>query len=645
MFLLDIDFKITLIENLDNLGYKYGEIYRLVFPSENMIIVSSQKLVNEICDETRFRKVLPKALDEIRSLAKDGLFTAYHDEPNWNKAHRILTPAFGTTSIRGMFPQMLDIAEQLMLKWERMGSDTAFDVSNDMTQLTLDTIALCAFNFRFNSFYSEEMHPFVDAMVGSLVEVGEKGRLLPIQDKLMYRARKRYNANNAYMRAVADELIQKRKKEGIENGPDDLLNKMLAGKDPVTGERLSDENISYQMITFLVAGHETTSGLLSFAVYYLCKNPDALKTAPGFAIEPLEDTILDGKYEIKKGDTFLVLSTLLHRDKSVWGEDAEAFRPERFAPENFEKLPPNAWKPFGNGTRACIGRAFAMQEAILVLTMLIQRFDFELIDPNYQLKIQESLTIKPEGLYVYAKRNGIHIQGANNTSQNTAATTPTELASSDAQAQVLILYGSNMGTARSFATELLQGAIQKGFTAKIGELDNYVNQIPKDSKVIIVTVSYEGKPPNNAVKFVTWLEENSSLDLKGIDYCVFGCGNRDWVNTYQAVPTYTDERLAALGAKRIYPKGEADAKVDFLTDFENWATGLWQTLETSLERFELSNNEQAALQMEMYRKPIKLEHLGHKKLEKGQVIARKELVNMSHSLGRQTVQKPSKIKD
>ena len=65
----------------------------------------------------------------------------------------------------------------------------------------------------------------------------------------------------------------------------------------------------------------------------------------------------------------------LHRDKKVWGDDVEAFKPARFFEENFAKLPPNSWKPFGNGQRGCIGRSFAMQEAIIALAMLLQRFD------------------------------------------------------------------------------------------------------------------------------------------------------------------------------------------------------------------------------------------------------------------------------
>ena len=95
----------------------------------------------------------------------DGLFTAYTDEPNWAKAHRILVPAFGPIAIRGMFDRMLDIADQLVAKWERLNADEEIDVVRDMTALTLDTIGLCGFNYRFNSFYRSDNHPYVESLV------------------------------------------------------------------------------------------------------------------------------------------------------------------------------------------------------------------------------------------------------------------------------------------------------------------------------------------------------------------------------------------------------------------------------------------------------------------------------------------------
>lgn len=120
----------------------------------------------------------------MRNLGGDGLFTAYTQEPNWGKAHRLLMPAFGPIAIRKMLPQMLDIAEQMLLKLERMGNEQVFDVAEEMTKLTLDTIALCSFDYRFNSFYSDELHPFVHAMVDGLAESGKRAVRLPFQQKL-----------------------------------------------------------------------------------------------------------------------------------------------------------------------------------------------------------------------------------------------------------------------------------------------------------------------------------------------------------------------------------------------------------------------------------------------------------------------------
>src|SRR5260370_8211543 len=98
---------------------------------------------------------------------------------------------------------------------------------------------------------------------------------------------------------------------------------------------------------------------------------------------------------MKKPYQIVVLTPMLHRDPAVWGERAEVFDPDNFSREAEQQRPANAYKPFGNGQRACIGRQFAMQEATLVLGMLLQRF--KLLDhTNYQLQINEALTLKPE---------------------------------------------------------------------------------------------------------------------------------------------------------------------------------------------------------------------------------------------------------
>jgi cytochrome P450/NADPH-cytochrome P450 reductase len=109
---------------------------------DDKIFISSQNLLNELCDEKRFMKIVDGPLAQVRNLANDGLFTDHPGEHNWDVAHRTLLPAFGPLSIREMFDEMHDIATQLVAKWARFGSEEKINVTDDFTRLTLDSIAL-----------------------------------------------------------------------------------------------------------------------------------------------------------------------------------------------------------------------------------------------------------------------------------------------------------------------------------------------------------------------------------------------------------------------------------------------------------------------------------------------------------------------
>ncbi|TKA42788.1 hypothetical protein B0A54_07004 [Friedmanniomyces endolithicus] len=169
-------------------------VFSLTLFGKKRIFISSQKLMEEICDEKRFGKLVSAALGELRNGIHDGLFTAQNDEENWGLAHRILVPAFGPLNITGMFDDMKDV--QLILQWR-----AAF----------------------MAPFYRAD-----DAQFFSDIE---------------------------YMRTLSQEIIDKR----IQHPEDtkDLLNAMLYGKDPRTGKSLSQGTIIDNLITFLIAGHET----------------------------------------------------------------------------------------------------------------------------------------------------------------------------------------------------------------------------------------------------------------------------------------------------------------------------------------------------------------------------------------------------
>ncbi|KZT53966.1 cytochrome P450 [Calocera cornea HHB12733] len=608
---------------------KYGPIYQLNFYGKPFVVVTSQKLANELCDETRFHKFVSGALEQVRNGVGDGLFTAFHGEENWGIAHRILMPAFGPQQILGMFDDMLDINSQLLLKWERFGPDHPIDPSDDFTRLAFDTVSLCAMNYRVNSFYQEGLPPFVKAMAGFLLESGRRSQMPNVVQGFLRKENAQYEADMKLMVDLCDEIIAHRKSHPGE-AKNDLLERMLEGKDPKTGRGLSDANIRNQLITFLIAGHETTSGLLSFTCYHLLSTPSAytkvqteidailgkepiqlshlpkleylqavlresirLNAPLGMlSLTPSEDTIVGGQWEIKKGTRCGVEINGLQRDREVWGEDAEEFKPERMLDGKFEALPPNSWKPFGNGARACIGRAFAWQEALMMMATLMQKFDIRFDDPSYHLQLKQTLTTKPKDFKIHAiPRRGARpivgpgTQSGTPASMNTEAaetTRPTEVPVGNG-VPVYVYFGSNTGSCESFAQNVVSDAPAHGFKAIIGMLDSLdeLSKVQYDGPMIIITASYEGQPADNAAHFVEGLQHLSAekRPLANLRYAVFGAGNHDWAKTYQRIPTLIDTTFEQLGAERLMKRGEGDAGGgDFFGSFDKWEKELWSIL-------------------------------------------------------------------
>ena len=265
------------IASLNEYARKLGPIFQLDLMGAKVVFVAGAKLASELWDETRFDKAVRGPLARVRAIGGDGLFTAKTTEPNWAKAHNILLSPFGGRAMQSYHPAMVDIAEQLVKKWERLNPDEEIDVVHDMTALTLDTIGLCGFDYRFNSFYRRDYHPFVEALVRSL-ETVMLHRGLPLENLALHARRRKMKQDLEFMNGVVDALVQERRR-AAEATKKDLLNAMLTGVDKQTGTQLDDLNIRYQINTFLIAGHETTSGLLSYSIYALLKNPEVLAKA------------------------------------------------------------------------------------------------------------------------------------------------------------------------------------------------------------------------------------------------------------------------------------------------------------------------------------------------------------------------------
>ena len=352
-----------------------------------------------------------------------------------------------------------------------------------------------------------------------------------------------------------------------------------------------------------------------------------------FSVSPHKDTVLAGKYPLTTKDIVMVLEPMLHRDPKVWGDDVEAFRPERFAPEKASQLPPNAWKPFGNGARACIGRPFAMQEAQLVLILMLQRFDFVLDDPSYTLKIHETLTLKPEGLRIRARarRTGTSLRrsAVPSTPQKALTPQPARRPASDAAATpLLILYGSNTGSSEAFANRIADEAPANGFAPTVAAMDDYAANLPREGAIVVVTASYEGQPPDNARQFVSSVEGLPEGALTGARFAVFGCGNRQWARTYQAIPKRVDAALARAGATRLAERGETDSGGDFFGAFDEWWAGFLPRLHEALGKDAAAAPAASGLQVE-YVKDGREGALRLGDLQRGSVVENRELVDMS----------------
>ncbi|MGO1167650.1 MAG: cytochrome P450 [Janibacter sp.] len=440
---------LTPVQNMLRMGQGLGPVFEMMAMGRKFVFVAGVDLAAELCDDTRFTKALAPGVHDLRMFVEDGLFTSYTDEPNWRLAHDLLVPAFAKPAMRRYHDVMVEATDELIGVWDEAASGgRTVDVSPWLTKLTLETIGRSAFSHTFGSFETEEVDPFVTTFVASMSHAAARSNIagLPVVGRHLVRRRDRRALDrHQYIDDLLRSIVAEREAKGDES--DDLLSRMMHEPVDDSGTLLEAQNVRHQILTMLVAGHETTSGALSFALYHLTREPQVLArvrteldevlgrdplvsptfeqvpklrylrrvvdetlrlwpTAPGFARTPRETTTIgaDGSAGVPGGlrmtpeDSALVFIPLLHRDPDVW-PDPERFDPDRFLPEHIRARPAHAYSPFGSGERACIGRQFALHEAVIVLAKLLHRFDLT-PEPGYELTVTERLTLMPVGFRV-----------------------------------------------------------------------------------------------------------------------------------------------------------------------------------------------------------------------------------------------------
>ncbi|KAF0956820.1 cytochrome P450 [Rhodococcus sp. T7] len=414
-------------KTLERFG-ELGPIYRRTIMGTDLTFVGSAELAATVFDEEHWEKFIGRPLENLRAIAADGLFTAYNWESNWAKAHEVLMPGFTKEAMVSYHGVMAATVDELSASIERQG-EAYIPTVEEMGKLTLEVIGRCGFNYTFDSFTQAQEHPFVAAMSRTLTYAQKAGIPVPFVGKLLRRKDEEQNRKDYQLLVdTVDDVIAERIKSG-ERRPD-LLDHMLHSDSDVA---LDPENIRNQVLTFLIAGHETSVNALSFALHFIAQNPDVARrmreeanavfggraaayedvaklrytrqvineslrlwpTAPGFFRAAKHDTTV-GDYAFSKGEWVFVLLLATQRD-AAWGPDAAEFNPDRFAPEANRGRAPELFKPFGTGIRSCIGRQFALHEMALALATLVQRFDIE-PEPGYELVVEETLTLRPKNL-------------------------------------------------------------------------------------------------------------------------------------------------------------------------------------------------------------------------------------------------------
>ncbi|UOT04350.1 cytochrome P450 [Rhodococcus opacus] len=604
------------VEYFGELSKQFPEgIYGMDIAGIEQVFVYDPDLVAEISDETRFFKQIEKTpLHHVRDFAGAGLFTAHQHEEEWGMAHRVLMPAFSQRAMKAYYGQMLEIAQNLVGKWERREGQPV-RITDDYTRLTLDTIALSGFGYRFQSFDEEELHPFLNALLGALVESLRRSQELPMLTKLRKADDKKYRENIRLMQNLVESVIKERR-QGKGSGEQDLLGLMLEATDPETGKLLADDNVRDQVLTFLIAGHETTSGLLSFAMYSLMRNPHVLAQAyaevdrlmpgdtvpdygtimkldviprildetlrlwapiPAFGKAPIADTVIGGRYELKKGTRVNILEGPLHTHPKAW-ERPEEFDIDRWLPENRAQHHPHAYKPFGNGVRACIGRQFALTEARLALALVLQKFKFS-DTGDYKMDVNEALTRKPSDFELVVRTRQEHERTVFGAVQLQSDDVSAPAAVSGVGVHLTVAYGSSLGSCEDLARTIADRTERSGFGTTLTSLDELGDNLPTEGLLVVVAASYNGKAPDNAQRFddliAAGLPEGS---LSNVRFALLGAGNTQWVATYQAFPTRIEEALLAAGATPVVERGIADAAGDFDGMASRWMDTLWATL-------------------------------------------------------------------
>ncbi|XP_042018526.1 cytochrome P450 CYP749A22-like [Salvia splendens] len=404
----------------------YGKNFLTWTGPQPHVVITEPEIAKEILTNQNGVFIKIKSRGNVKKLLGDGLVMA--EGAKWLKLRKLANHAFYAESLKEMIPSMIASVETMLQNWKHYRG-TDMDVSEHLKVMSSDVISRTA----FGSSYVEGKNIFeMLSKLGFLI-FKNADKIRPFE--IFWKTRDEVESDEIE-RSLCDtamSIVRKREETG-DYGTDFLGALLRAHHDSDRQNRISLDDVIDECKVFFLAGHETTSSLLSWTILLLAihtdwqekarqevlelygqKNPTAeglprLKTANMIINETLRlycpvaslvrqgtRRVRVGRYEFPAKMEFHIPPLALHRNQEIWGIDAHLFKPERFAEgvAAATKNNPMAFLPFGYGPRTCVGLNFASNETKIALSMILQRYSFTL-SKNYSHFPISIITTRPQ---------------------------------------------------------------------------------------------------------------------------------------------------------------------------------------------------------------------------------------------------------
>ena len=397
---------------------EYGDVVFFRLGSFPTYMFNHPSLIEEVLCKQSENFIKDYTYRALRSVFGDGLLLS---EGDYSKRHRrLMQPAFHKERIEAYAEAMTAYTDRMLTTWQ---DGETRDLHQEMMQLTLKIIAktLCGVDV---ARVALEIGEALDAI---MIEYFRQSQTLFLFPRwLPTPGNWRYHRATQQLDKIVGNIIEQRR----QSPKDDLLSMLLQVEDE-EGKKLTDQELRDEVMTMLLAGHETTANTLSWTLMLLSQNPEveakllqelysvlkgqtptvedlsllrytkmvlkeSMRLYPpawGLGREVIQECRI-GDYQLQPGTVVYISQWVMHRDPRFF-ENSEQFYPERWANNLEQNLPRCTYFPFGDGSRSCIGRGFAMMEATLILAMAIQKFRLAVV-PNSQIELLPSITLRPK---------------------------------------------------------------------------------------------------------------------------------------------------------------------------------------------------------------------------------------------------------